>query len=70
MQVASNLEIAEALERIAELLEVQDAGLHRVRAYRRAAASFRALPRAAAEVDAEGLEALQGFDEAEYRTRS
>lgn len=64
-----NSEIADVLDRIAALLEVQDANPHRVRAYRGAARSVRAWPRALAEVvacedageDAAALEALPGI---------
>jgi len=40
----TNEEIADVLERIADLLEVQEAGSHRVRAYRNAARSVRTRP--------------------------
>lgn len=60
-----NDELAEGLERIAELLEAQAAAFYRVRAYRNAASTLRRLERPAAEIDAAGgvhaLEALPGI---------
>lgn len=41
----TNDEIAGVLERIADLLEVQEANLHRVRAYRTGAGSIRTADR-------------------------
>ncbi len=61
----TNEDIACALEDLASLLEGQDANPHRVRAYREAARTVRSLPRAAAEILAEGgrkaLEELPGI---------
>jgi hypothetical protein len=61
----SNDEIADALERIADLLEAQDANPFRVRAYRRGAATLRASPERIAERVAHGgrasLEGLAGI---------
>lgn len=63
----SNEEIAERLERVAELLELQEANPFRVRSYRRAADELRALDRPAAEIYEEGgserLEEIQGVGE-------
>jgi hypothetical protein len=57
-----NEEIAELLERVAELLEAQAANAFRVRAYRRAAERLRVLERPAARLLAEGgREALQAL---------
>jgi len=50
MQHPDNKEIAEVLERIAELLEVQDANPFRVRAYRRAAGVVRHSDRSITEM--------------------
>ena len=50
----SNVEIADALERIADLLEAQDADAFRVRAYRRGAERVRATPEAMGELYARG----------------
>lgn len=59
-----NEEMADALERIAELLDVQRADGHRVRAYRNAARQLRALEAPVSEVDAaggrRGLETIPG----------
>ncbi|MCA9510064.1 MAG: DNA-binding protein, partial [Myxococcales bacterium] len=41
-QPVANAEIADALERVADLLEAQEANAYRVRAYRNAAATIRA----------------------------
>ena len=58
----TNEEVAERIERIADLLEAQDAGVHRVRAYRKAAASVCGLDRPIGEIDAEGgRRALEGL---------
>jgi DNA uptake protein ComE-like DNA-binding protein len=61
----ANDEIAEVLERIASLLEAQDANPHRVRAYRRAAGTARSaaqpLAELAASADEHALEALPGI---------
>lgn len=63
----SNHEIAERLERVAELLELQEANPFRVRSYRRAADELRALDRPAAEIYEEGgaerLEEIRGVGE-------
>lgn len=60
-----NREIAEALERVADLLEAQDANPFRVRAYRAAAGTLRGLAEPAAAIVAregpEGLERLPGI---------
>lgn len=60
-----NEEIADALERVADLLEAQDGEIYRVRAYRRAADTLRELERPAAEIVAAegrpGLEKLPGI---------
>lgn len=64
----ANASIAEQLERIAELLEAQDANTFRVRAYRNAAGTLRGLDRPAAEIleqdGAAGLEDLPNIGEA------
>lgn len=52
----SNEEIARQLERVGDLLELQEANPFRVRSYRRAADELRALDRPAAELYAEGGE--------------
>ena len=61
----TNDEVADALERIAELLEVQQADEFRVRAYRRGAEALRATPERVAELYARGgvaaLDALPGI---------
>jgi predicted flap endonuclease-1-like 5' DNA nuclease len=61
----TNADVAGALERIADLLEVQDANEFRVRAYRNAAATIDRLAVPVASVDAErgldGLEELPGI---------
>lgn len=68
----SNAEIAEMLERIADLLEVQDAGPHRLRAYRNAARLVRARPDPVAAIaeegGPEGLEQLPGIGRSLART--
>ena len=56
----SNKEIAGVLEHIAELLEVQKANPHRIRAYRNGAMQIRKSKKELAEIaEAGGLEALQ-----------
>jgi DNA polymerase (family 10) len=50
----SNIDIADALARIADLLEAQDADGYRVRAYRRGAERVRATPERVASLYAEG----------------
>jgi len=56
----SNEEVAEVLERVADLLEAQDANPWRVRAYRGAAATVRGLEQPVAELLArQGREALE-----------
>lgn len=56
----SNRAIAEQLERVAELLEVQAANPYRVRAYRQAAATVLALPQAIPDLlQAEGVNGLR-----------
>jgi hypothetical protein len=65
MRGPSNDEIADALERLADLLEAQDANPFRVRAYRRGTATVRASPERLAERVARGgrayLEGLPGI---------
>jgi hypothetical protein len=62
---APNAEIADALERVADLLEAQDGQIYRVRAYRRGAQTLRSLERPAVEILREeglkGLDALPGI---------
>jgi DNA polymerase/3'-5' exonuclease PolX len=59
---ATNVEVADLLDRVADLLDAQDADQFRVRAYQRAAATVRALDRPLFDVFSEGelkgLEAL------------
>lgn len=50
----SNADVADALARIADLLEAQDADGYRVRAYRRGAERVRATPESVASLHAEG----------------
>jgi len=58
----TNLEIAEVLDRVADLLEAQDANRYRVSAYRRAAQTIRTHPTPLARVlDEGGLEALDAL---------
>ncbi len=59
----SDDEVADALERVAELLEVQDGDIHRLRAYRRAALTARESAVSLAEVEhgPGGLESLPGI---------
>jgi DNA polymerase (family 10) len=58
-RISENDLIADALERVADLLEAQHANIYRVRAYRNAARTIRETLRAMAEIDAEGgIEAL------------
>jgi len=60
----SNLRIAEIFEKMADILEVQDANPFRVRAYRRAARTIEGLGREAAGIAAEGaLSELSGIGE-------
>jgi DNA polymerase (family 10) len=57
---ATNQEIADILDRIADLLEVQDANPHRIRAYRNGADRVRSTEKSLADmVDREDGEALQ-----------
>lgn len=57
-----NDDIADSLERIADLLEAQDGGIHRVRAYRNAGHCLRSLERPVTDIDAEGgRRALEGL---------
>lgn len=62
---ASNADLADALERVADLLEAQDGEHFRVRAYRNAAATLRGLSRPAVEIleagGSAGLVALPGI---------
>ena len=62
---ASNEDIAALLERVADLLEAQEANPFRVRAYRRAAGTARATPRPLVDILDEGgtraLDALPGI---------
>jgi hypothetical protein len=53
-RAVTNQEIAEVLERVADLLEAQDANRYRVQAYRRAAVTIRAHPRPLVELLQEG----------------
>ncbi len=64
---ADNADIARLLDRVAELLEAQDANPFRVRSYRTAAVNLREWPRSAAAVHREeglaGLRRLEGVGE-------
>jgi Holliday junction resolvasome RuvABC DNA-binding subunit len=58
----ANDDIADVLERVADLLEAQDALVYRVRAYRNAARILRTLDRSAADLaDEEALETVPGI---------
>ncbi len=58
----TNGEIADCLDRVADLLEAQDANRYRVRAYRAAVDTIRKHPRSMSEVLAEGgVEALEAL---------
>ncbi len=58
----TNAEIAEVLERVADLLEAQDANRYRVRAYRAAAETIRRHPTELAQILREGgVEAVDGL---------
>jgi DNA polymerase (family 10) len=63
----SNLEVADRLERVAELLELEEANPFRVRSYRRAADEVRALQRPVAGLYDEGgtsrLQSIEGVGE-------
>jgi len=60
VQQVTNDEIANVLDRIADLLETQDANPHRIRAYRNGAQSVRAAEESVADLAQEGdREALQ-----------
>jgi hypothetical protein len=62
VRVISNREIADVLERVADLLEAQDANRHRVAAYRNAAQTVRAHPVPLVDVfQAGGLAALDAL---------
>jgi DNA polymerase (family X) len=55
----SNEEIAEVLERVAELLSAQEANRFRVAAYRKAAATLRELPNKAGDIlETSGVDGL------------
>jgi len=62
---ASNADIADALDRVADLLDAQGSSPFRVRAYRNAGETLRALPRSAADIlrteGRAGLRALPGI---------
>ncbi len=59
-EAPSNQEIASVLERVADLLELQEANPFRIRSYRSAAVELRGLPRPAAEIlAAEGRAGLR-----------
>ena len=61
-RTVTNQEIADFLERIADLLESQDANRYRVQAYRRAAVSIRMHPRQLVELlDEGGVEAVDAL---------
>lgn len=63
MKQPGNAEVADPLERIALLLEQQDADRYRVRAYRRAADVVRSHPESIARIaEGEGLEGLTRLD--------
>lgn len=66
-ETPTNDEIADVLDRIADLLEAQEANPHRVRAYRNGADSIRAADRPVADIarqeGSEALEALPGIGE-------
>ncbi|MBA2667576.1 MAG: DNA polymerase/3'-5' exonuclease PolX [Trueperaceae bacterium] len=57
----TNVEIADRLERLADLLELQEANPFRVRAYRSAAEVIAAHDVSVAELDDEGLTAMKGI---------
>jgi hypothetical protein len=62
VRLPTNPEIADALERVADLLEAQDANPFRVRAYRRAAQTARAFDEPlASALERGGLEALEAL---------
>lgn len=66
MMAVTNDQIAEKLEQIALLLEVEDANVFRIRSYERAAEAIRGLGEELAEVRqrGEGLQAIPGIGEA------
>jgi DNA polymerase (family 10) len=69
-----NARVAETLDRVAELLELQGGNPHRARSYRRAAETVRGADREMAEVlkekGVEGLKAFGGVTTPRRRRRS
>ena len=67
---ASNADLAARLDRVADLLEAQDADRYRVAADRRAAATIRAHPRPLAEIhESLGIETLEDLEAAAHDGR-